>query len=356
MDLELLYDQGSTMFENVRKGPPKFSKKTSEKIESLINEIDRLVDSGAFLESDFFGKKIGLPFGISAGAAYGSKFLGMYEKLGYGFLTQKTVRMIRWEGNPMPHVMSVGNGDYHSGFLKSENLTTALSNSFGMCCLGPDFWEDDLRKFVKRSKVPLVLSGVVTKPQDREDVIHQYAELAKKAKDIGAVAYEANVSCPNEMEGHSGELQDDNDLCFDIVRESKKAGINVFIKIGFRENMEMFVEKVGRVVDGIVAINTKSAQIKDEKGRFAYTNREKAGVSGEPLKTYAENALLNILKLRSKMGYRFRVLSVGGVTKPEDVRNRLNAGADFVESSAMAMLYPPLALEVKKLLLESSLK
>ncbi len=353
-ELQLMYNPNLHLFENSIAGPPELGKKQEAYLLRLISEIEALKDNGASVAKEFFGgARVEIPFGVASGSAYGSKFLKRYEELGYGFVTQKTVRVKRWSGNPMPHVMHVGEGDYPAGFKSSDTPTTSLANSFGMSCLGPGFWEPDLSLFVKTSRVPLIISGVVTEPKDKYNLIDQYASIASAAKKIGAVAFEANVSCPNEMEGRSGELQDDTPICTGVIKEIKRFGFPVLIKIGYKKDLSPIVAEIGKIADGIVAINTISARITDAKGGYAYVNREKAGVSGRPLKPYAEDALKQLVSLREEFGYRYKIFSVGGVTSGNDVLSRLLAGADFVESAAMAMLYPPLALETKKILLEN---
>ena len=358
-----LYDTSIHFFDNVRAGPRSLTVEEVTYIEQLREDINNLESQGVSLRRELFPDVvIQSPLGIPAGIAYGSKFLELYRQLGYGFETQKTVRDGFWKGNPMPHIVYLEEGNYTDGFTATETPNRLLvSNSFGIHCFGTSEWEPDIGLFiVKYPDTPTIVSGVVTLGTDKKEVIRQYSEIGKRAKRIGASAYEVNVSCPNEMEGHSGEIQDDTGLCREIVQETKhQSGLPLLIKIGYRppEILRKFVRHVGDVVDGIVGINTMPAVVRRRDGSYAYGDRRpRAGVSGERLKPYAEEVLETLLSLRKDFGDSYIIISVGGVTEPSDVSKRLDMGAHAVESAATAMSYPPFGLEVKKHLLERELE
>lgn len=363
VNLTPLYDTKSPFFQNYAKGPRSLSKPESLRIQKLKAEISDLESNGASLKKRIFPNfEVDAPFGIAAGVAYGSRFLSLYESLGYGFLTQKTVRDRRWEGNPMPHIFYLKGGSFEKGFTVSQDPTEMMSNSFGMPCLGPEVWIPELTAFRKENpNVPLIISGVVTLGKTSEEIVSQYVEIGRNVEKIGANAYEVNVSCPNEMQGHSGELQDNLPFIADVLEElNSELRIPVLIKIGYREDLSELVRTAGEILNGkggIVAVNIKPAIIRNEEGGYAYgEQRPRAGVGYSPINAYALDALNQLLKARQKTGYEFKIFSVGGITRPEDVSKRLKLGADAVEAASGAMSDSSLAFEVRKHLLEQNLK
>jgi len=357
-----LYDRSIHFFENYQKGPRQLTQAEFAEIKKLKAEIKELESKGVSLESKILDNfEVSMPFGISSGPAYGSKFLDIYNKLGYGFLTQKTVRDRRWEGNPMPHTVYLKKGSLEEGFTISNEPTELMANSFGMHSVAPEIWAPDLKAFKEKNPdATLIISGVVTQAKQREEAISQYVKIGTKAEEINADAYELNVSCPNEMEGHSNELQDDLNFIEEVLTElTQKLKIPVFIKVGHRKNLAEFAMVTGEILDGtgaIVAINSIPAAVKNIEGsNYFGEKRPKAGISYSPLALQAKDALNQLVKAREESGYDFKIFSVGGITKPKDVQERLEMGADAVESGAAAMTYPMLGLQTKKYLLEQKL-
>lgn len=83
-------------------------------------------------------------------------------------------------------------------------------------------------------------------------------------------------------------------------------------------------------LDGISATNTTVA-----RPDSLLTSREivdAAGAGGLSGPVLAERATEVLLRLRSRVGDRLAIISVGGVTTPDDVRDRLVAGADLVQA------------------------
>jgi dihydroorotate dehydrogenase len=358
-----LYDITSSFFQNYEKGPRSLSKSESLQVQKLNDEIVRLESGGASTRSRIFPNfEVGTPFGVASGIAYGSKFLSIYKELGYGFLTQKTVRDRRWEGNPMPHVFYLKGGSFEEGFTVSEEPTEMMCNSFGMPSVGPEVWIPELTAFKKANPdVPLIISGVATQAKTSEEMIRQHAEIGRNVEKIGADAYEINVSCPNEMEGHTGELQDNLPFISDVLQElTSKLKIPILAKIGYRENLSEFARTAGKILDGkggIVAINVKPGIIRNKEGGYAYgEKRPRAGVGYSPINGYALDVLKQLIEVRQESGYDFKIFSVGGIARPEEVSQRLKLGADAVEAASSAMSDPTLALRVRKHLLEQSTK
>lgn len=105
-------------------------------------------------------------------------------------------------------------------------------------------------------------------------------------------------------------------------------------------------------IDGIVAINTISAKIVNEKDTQTFPGRETAGLSGWMIKNKAQEVAKGLVTLREevrvKLGKKLTILGVGGVMAPQDCKDYLDSiGVDAVESCTGAFLNPYLGLETR---------
>ncbi|MFD1859576.1 quinone-dependent dihydroorotate dehydrogenase [Aeromicrobium camelliae] len=83
-------------------------------------------------------------------------------------------------------------------------------------------------------------------------------------------------------------------------------------------------------LDGITAANTTIAR--PETLRTPRPQVEAAGAGGLSGPLLAERATEIVRRLRGRVGDQLAIIAVGGVTTPEDVRARLDAGADLVQA------------------------
>jgi dihydroorotate dehydrogenase len=83
-------------------------------------------------------------------------------------------------------------------------------------------------------------------------------------------------------------------------------------------------------LDGISATNTSVER--PDTLRSDRATIEAAGAGGLSGPVLRERALEVLTRLRSRTGGRIALIGVGGVTTPEDVRDRLAAGADLVQA------------------------
>jgi dihydroorotate dehydrogenase len=82
-------------------------------------------------------------------------------------------------------------------------------------------------------------------------------------------------------------------------------------------------------LDGISATNTTIARPQSLRTERAVV--EAAGAGGLSGPVLGERATEVLVRLRQRVGDRLAIISVGGVTTPDDVRARLAAGADLVQ-------------------------
>jgi dihydroorotate dehydrogenase len=313
---------------------------------------------------DYFGQKVFLPFGIPAGPIINSHFVKAAFQKGFDIVVYKTVRSDFFPCHPFPNVLSLDvDGDLTiaktNDKLVADNAfhePLSITNSFGVPSKTPDVWQEDVKKALTYVGIgqTLVLSfmGTVKESQTQEEFIKDYALAAKLSLQTGAKILEANLSCPNI--GNEGlvcyNLEVTEKVC-DAIRNT--IGNTPFIiKVGYYKkdaDLLKLTEIANKYADGISAINTLQAEIVNSEGKQALPgkNRNRSGVCGHAIKWAGIDMVKKIKAIKDKNGYTFSIEGVGGVTKPEDYFEYVDAGADSVMSATGAMWNPYLAQEIK---------
>lgn len=347
------YDPLKTYEENFGKGP--FSAFTDGKIISQKGEP----------RYKFLGYKVYLPFGIAAGPLLNGKYVKAALDKGFDLPVYKTVRSRKYPCNPWPNVLSVHvKGDLtlekaQEGVL-GDNIykdPISITNSFGVPSFDPDFWQKDMADAVVYAKKgQLVIGsfqGTTNTAGDTKAYAQDFVDTAKMVKETGAKILEINLSCPNEGTAHL--------LCFDIHRtqqivyavKNEIGNIPLLIKIAYfkeQTELEKLVKAVGKMVDGITAINTIPAKILDKNGKQALpgNNRLISGTCGHPIKWAGIDEVRRLKAIKEQYKMDFTIIGCGGVTHFQDYRDYLSAGAQAVMTATGAMWNPYLAQEFKE--------
>src|SRR3989344_1430385 len=349
------YDPEKTYEDNFKNGP--FGAFADKEISRFNQDINT--------KYDFFGFKVNSPFGIPAGPLINGKFVQAALDKGFDIVTYKTVRSSQYPCHPWPNVLSVKiEGDLtlekaQGRLLADKNYHEPLSitNSFGVPSREKEFWQEDLKDAINYARSGQVVvgsfQGTKKEGQSADDYINDYRVTAKMLKDTGVKVIEVNLSCPNEGTN--------NLLCYDAERSVKVARaikevvgeIPLIIKIAYfkdNEALRNFVKEIGKIVQGISAINTISAEIVDEKGEQALLGegRLRSGVCGHAIKWAGIDLVKKLKKIREELGYSYTIIGVGGVTTVDNFFEYRNAGADIVMSATGAMWNQYLAKEIQE--------
>jgi dihydroorotate dehydrogenase (NAD+) catalytic subunit len=88
----------------------------------------------------------------------------------------------------------------------------------------------------------------------------------------------------------------------------------------------------------------------DEQGNQALPGegRLKSGACGAGIKWAGLDMVQRLDTLRTKRGYKYEIIGVGGVMTPQDFQEYRQAGAHVVQSATGAMWNPNLAAEIKQ--------
>lgn len=345
------FDPLLTYEENYKKGPfGQFADKKVYKEKGLPDHY-------------LFGLPVFTPFGIPAGPLLNSKFVNAALDKGFDIVEYKTVRTKFRACNEWPNVLAIKvKGDLtlemaEKGVIGDQKYGNplAVTNSFGVPSMDPDVWQKDLSKSVKHAKKGQIVIGSFqgTTEGDINKFVKDYVLAASLVKETGVKVMETNLSCPNEGSAHM--------VCFDLQRTQEivyaiKEEIGdtpLIIKIAYFEDdsqLEKLIQAVGKIIEGVSAINTIPAKVFKENGEQALPGgptRLKSGTCGHPIKWAGLEMTERLFKIRKKLNMGFTIIGVGGVTVAKDYFDYRRRGADVVMSATGAMWNPLLAQEIK---------
>lgn len=351
---EPFYDPDKSYEDNYNEGP--FGSFADDKVFEQQDEP----------KYDFLGQKVYLPFGIPAGPLLNSKFCkGTFEK-GFDIAVYKTVRSGVFPCHPFPNVLSVKvEGDLTmekaaQKLVADDNYQEPLSitNSFGVPSKEASVWQEDVKKAIfyadKGQVLVLSFMGTVKEGQTAQEFVEDYALAARQAMSTGAKILETNLSCPNI--GNEGlvcyNLETTEQVCKAIRAEIGDTPL--ILKVGYYkldEDIKKLVNVAAKYAQAISLINTIPVEVVDKDGNQALPgkNRLKSGVCGASIKWAGLDMVKRLFKIRHEAGADIKIIGVGGVTKPEDYFEYIDAGADAVMSATGAMWNPELAQEIRQL-------
>lgn len=282
-------------------------------------------------------KALGLEFRTPLGLAAGvDKDAGWFEPLaamGFGFVEVGTVTAKAQAGN-----------------IQVERRVTRLPadrgllNQMGFPNPGAAVFADRLAR--RRTDRIVGVNIGKTKAVSAANTIADYKEAVRQLAPVADFLV-VNVSSPNTP----GLLEwQDTGRLRNLLREVRQellhagCGVPMLIKIG-PDLDEKALEDIADLameegVDGIVAVNTsKDLTIAANSQEVIARAPHEGGISGRPLKARAM-AVLETLSERTRG--KLVLVSVGGVETPEDVWDRLLAGASLVQAHTAFVYEGPL--------------
>jgi dihydroorotate dehydrogenase len=206
---------------------------------------------------------------------------------------------------------------------------------------------------LKEGQVMIV--SIMGTPGDGRDLIQDYADCARMAKEAGAKIIEANYSCPNVCTGE-GTLYKDPETSSKISKAIRAViGDTPFlIKMGLMDSydeLKKVVEANLPFIDGVAGINTIAMNVRTPDGNQALPgpNRLQSGLCGSAIHDGGQLFTEQLAQIRTETKSDFVICGVGGMMTAEDLQARLDAGADIVMSATAAMWNPNLAREFRNM-------
>jgi dihydroorotate dehydrogenase len=271
------------------------------------------------LRVEALGLSFPSPLGVAAGMDKDASWFEALGLLGFGFVEVGTVTARPQTGHPTPRVFRI---------VRDR----ALLNRMGFP--NPGALEVAARLRGRSSRVVVGVNVGKSMSVPVESAAGDYRASVHEL--AGVCDYVVvNVSSPNTpglKEMQTVELL--RPLLREVQREvtAVAVGLPVLVKVGPDAADEQLVAIADLALElslgGIVAVNTtEDRSVLSEPSRIAYV--EGGGVSGTPLGARAVEVLR---LLRERVGDRLVLISVGGISTPDDAWERILAGATLVQA------------------------
>jgi len=345
MVLKQIYDITATYLENYERGPA----------------LDGEVEIPKTPSKEFLGQPVRSRFGIAAGLLLNSKWLLGYAQQGFDLLTYKTVRSRYRECYPPPNWVFVDAGEGEGPVHVIEDLPedpAAISSAvcFGMPSMSPEVWREDVARCkAELGEGQMLIVSVVASPEpdwSAAQVADDYAQCAAWATEAGADVVEANFSCPNVCSAE-GQVYLDAALSGDVSATVRTAigETPLLLKVATfpdEESMNGFLCAVSKPTDGVTLVNGISRPVLHRDGRPAFgEDYVKAGVLGRIIHEPSVDSVRQARAIVDAKDLGLAIAAVGGVSRPEDLSDFFDAGADAIMLGSAPMYLPNLACEIK---------
>ncbi|OGN50823.1 MAG: dihydroorotate dehydrogenase (quinone) [Caulobacterales bacterium RIFOXYB1_FULL_67_16] len=273
------------------------------------------------------------PVGLAAGLDKNGEALRGLSRLGFGFVECGSVTPRPQPGNPKPRL-----------FRLTEDR--AVINRMGFNNAGLDAFATRL----DRRPEGVVVGANLGANKDTEDKAADY--VAGLTRLQGRAAYfTVNISSPNTpgLRALQGREQLDDLLGrIDAARPMDGAlRVPVFLKIApdlIADEIGMIVEaSLAHRIDGLIVSNTTLERPDSLRSPLA---RETGGLSGAPIRPFAEKAL----RAAAEAGQgRLPLIAVGGIDSGAEAYARIRLGASAVQIySALVYAGPGLVAQIKR--------
>tara|TARA_B100001564_G_scaffold131347_1_gene109993 strand:+ start:437 stop:1456 length:1020 start_codon:yes stop_codon:yes gene_type:complete len=266
------------------------------------------------LERNVFGLNFKNPVGLAAGFDKDAKLFNELSNFGFGFIEIGTVTPKMQNGNPKKRL-----------FRLTED--EALINRMG-------FNNQGVHQIVNRLKKnkSIIVGGNIGKNKNTpnhkalDDYLFCFEHLYEYVD-----YFVINVSSPNtpglrDLQSKKpltkllNSLQELND------KKSKRRPILLKIAPDLNKKELLDIIEIIKItkIDGVVASNTTL----DRDGLVSKNKIEAGGLSGKPLSKKSTD-IISFLSQRSNKS--FPIIGVGGIHSPQDVIEKIKAGADLIQ-------------------------
>lgn len=258
-----------------------------------IKLFDKRLENPLFLPSGIINDVPGHKLAIDSGAAT---------------VVLKSMTLKPREGNPIPRVAKYEYGIINSVGLKNPGLKEG---------------KKQIKDFLKKIKVPIIISVFATNVKDFKKLVDEMSELKP-------FAIEINLSCPN-VEGEFGQmLSNKSDSSYQVIKGVKKEAGKIPLIAKLTPNVDP-ISEVAKACEAaganaIAAINTIApSMLIDIYKRKPILGMKKGGLSGPGIRPVAIAKIYEIYE-----AVKIPILGMGGVEKWQDAVEMMMAGATLV--------------------------
>ena len=266
------------------------------------------------LAQNILGRTFPGPLGLAAGFDKNAAAVDSWGAIGFGFSEVGTVTASAQPGNPTPRL-----------FRLVEDR--AILNRMGFNNEGAAAAAENLRR--RQSDDVIGINIGKTKVVPAEEAVDDYRRSASLLGDLADYLV-VNVSSPNTP--GLRDLQAVESLRPILAAVQESTSTPVLVKIA----PDLSDEDVDAVADlaldlglaGIVATNTTISREGLTTPASEVAAMGAGGISGPPV---AERALEVLRRLHARVGDRLVLISVGGISTPEQAWERITSGATLLQ-------------------------
>ena len=296
------------------------------------------------LQTTLFGLNFDNPVGLAAGFDKDGRYFKDLENLGFGFIEIGTVTPKPQDGNPKPRLFR----------LKED---AALINRMGFNNEGLDAFVDRIKK---RSNDRIIIGGNIGKNKvtPNEMAFRDY-EICFEALYPYVDYFVVNVSSPNTP--NLRDLQEKEPLTkllnsIQKLNQDKIAPKPILLKIApdlTEGQLDDIIDIVSDTkIDGLIATNTTIDRSNLSTDQSVIQQIGNGGLSGAPLRNRSTEIIRYI---HTKSNGSIPIVGVGGISKPEDAIEKLEAGASLVQVYSGLVYYGPgLIRDINKAILDKA--
>ena len=291
----------------------------AQRVPGLLSIIRKLHQPSEENGVELLGIKFPSRVGLAAGLDKDAKAINALGAMGFGFIEVGTVTPRPQPGNPQPRLFRLPQDQ-------------ALINRMGFNNEGLDAMVFRLKSVDPR----IVVGGNIGKNKDtpNENAHEDYVACVRGLK--GLVDYlVVNLSSPNTP--GLRELQDKGPLMHllvEVMRENRSGGheVPVFLKVSpditFGQANDIIDVATSTGISGLIVSNTTVSR----EGLSAPANEiEKIGLGGLSGKPLMEKSTELLRYFKSRVSSNFVLIASGGIMKPADAQEKIDAGASLVQ-------------------------
>jgi dihydroorotate dehydrogenase len=284
---------------------------TSEQIAHLqqiplaLRAIERVCRPPASAARTFLGMEFRSPIGIAGGFDKNATMMPMLAALGFGFIEVGTVTLRPQPGNPRPR-------------LFRYPAEKALINRMGFNNDGADAVAARLK--ARDRSVPTFVNVGKNRDVALEGATESYVECYRRVAPHADAAV-LNLSSPNTPGLRDLQRPEHLEALLDAVNGVRSGPVLIKIAPDLDETqISEIAEVCVRLADGMICTNTTLDRLPGMS--------EAGGLSGKPL---IKKSTAVLAQVRQCVGPDYPLIGVGGVFTADDVRAKLEAGANLVQ-------------------------
>jgi dihydroorotate dehydrogenase len=276
-----------------------------QQVPLLLRAIERFCRPPASASRTLLGMTFPSPIGIAGGFDKNATMMPLLAALGFGFIEVGTVTLRPQEGNPRPRLFR---------YPKEQ----ALINRMGFNNDGADAVAERLRAWER--KVPLFVNVGKNRDVPLEGATESYVECYRRVAPLADAAV-LNLSSPNTPGLRDLQRPEHLEALLHAVRSVRSGPILIKIAPDLDEpQVREIAEVCVRLADGMICTNTTLDRLRGMN--------EAGGLSGKPLMAKSTSVLRQV---RDAVGPDYPLIGVGGVFTENDVREKIEAGANLVQ-------------------------